>query len=110
MTHVHTDSCEWVRRNDGRRRCLTNYRAVRNPRDRELRAERKARYLITAPVDGLEEEFGSCPPPVLDRDWYDQVAVDRAVQGVPVGRILHHLEAREVERIRAARQAREEEE
>lgn len=74
------------------------FKAKEAERGRAYRA-RLAAYPVS---DGLEDEFGQVPEHVLDRDWYDQVAVDRTVQGHrEVGRRLTPLELVEVIRIRA---------
>ena len=92
MTHAHGPECEWVTRRDGKRRCKT----ARNQRERTERA--------TLSLDGFEEEFGPVPQKVSEPRWYDQVAVDRALDGEPVGR---DLTPREALAVRTEREARE---
>jgi hypothetical protein len=112
MKHEHTDGCEWrASKNNGGRYCLTSRRDA----DRDKRARVKAarsRNVSTRPagrgvivVDGFEDSYGPVPPPASAWEWYDQVAVDRALAEFrPVGRVLTTPEASEVARIRTLRE------
>ena len=57
--------------------------------------------------DGLEAEFGPVPARVPERDWFDHVAVLRALSGASVGRRLSPLEKTEVDRVLSERAERE---
>lgn len=95
--HIHTEECRWTVKGDGKRRCLT----ARLERERAARAagtrDRMGKR-IPRPVDGWEDLYGPCPMPVPVDQWYDHVAVDRAVAGLPVGRDLGASERQEVNR------------
>lgn len=76
-----------------------------------LNTERVRRYRAGIAAhslpDGLEGEYGPVPEFVPEREWFDHVAVDRAVSGVrPVGRRLTPLEGAEVTRIRSEKETR----
>lgn len=118
MNHTHTEACEWRAKksgSNGQRYCLSRRRELELNRPEEARVkiltkqrERDRRRRGKPPVlvvDGLEGEYGPVPEFVPEREWFDQVAVDRKVSGVrPVGRRLTPLESKEVARIRAEKE------
>jgi hypothetical protein len=49
------------------------------------------------PVDGMEDEFGPCPPKENTRTWKDRVIIERVIHGVhKPGRSLTTAEIIEV--------------
>lgn len=95
--HIHTEACRWTVKGDGKRRCLTA--RLERERTARLRGERdRTGKKIPRPVDGWEDLYGPCPLPVPVDQWYDPVAVDRAVRGEPVGRDLGASERQAVNR------------
>ena len=96
MEHMHGPDCVWHLDADGKQRCQTR----RNERLRARRAaepkrpgRRGFRYRDRRQApDGWEDEFGPVPIKALDSEWYDQVLVDRILNGEPAGRRPHRLE------------------
>lgn len=95
--HSHTEDCRWTIKGDGKRRCLTA-RLERERKARQTGERDRLGKRIPRPVDGWEDLYGPCPMPIPADQWYDQVAVDRAVRGEAVGRDLGASERQEVAR------------
>lgn len=96
MEHMHGPNCVWGIDADGKQRCRTR----RNERQRAQRAANPAKQARRgfryrdrrqAP-DGWEDEFGPVPIKALDAEWYDQVLVNRILNGEPAGRRPFRLE------------------
>ncbi|MFB9926308.1 hypothetical protein ACFORO_42580 [Amycolatopsis halotolerans] len=67
-------------------RDANGHRYCRVQRAQGLRAALASHADKTAavPVDGLENEYGPCPPRVPDHVWVDRVALERHLAGEPV--------------------------
>lgn len=98
--HVHTEACVWKVYPSGQQSCTT----AKNEREQ---AKRAAGTLIKTgdpyrgrrqPPDGWEDEFGPAPIRALDREWYDEVIVTRALNRERCGRRPYRLEWAEITR------------
>lgn len=96
--HRHTEACVWKTYPSGQQSCVT----AKNERERAKRAAGTfrsggdpKRYLRQKP-DGWEAEFGPVPDRERNRDWFDQVIVDRALTKRPTGRTPYPLEWAEI--------------
>jgi hypothetical protein len=92
--HRHTEACVWKVYPSGQQSCVT----AKNEREKALRAAGKLprtgfRFRDRRqPPDGWEDEFGPVPLRELNRDWYDEVIVQRALNLERTGRNPYPLE------------------
>lgn len=82
----HPGECVWIQTGRGV--------ATRYCRTKRSWAAKQRQMFPRTNLDGFEDEFGPVPPEVPSRLWFDRVAVQRYLQGEPVGRNLTRGEAR----------------
>lgn len=76
-------------KNDRKRAVRESARLAREAREAEVHELERI-----AALDGLEDEYGPCPPPESDYTWFDEMAVDNAIFG-GLARPLTRLERAE---------------